>query len=162
MDFFTEVRLFFMKRLWLLVPLWAREEKLHFWIKVQKFTWKKCRIFSYMVHNYIYYHFGCDISPKANIASTVTFPHPIGIVIGDGVEIQDNVTIYQNVTLGKKEKKGIIGYPTVEIGTIIYPSSCIFGDIVLKENTVIGAGSIITKSTEVGCTYCGIPAKKLR
>lgn len=144
------------------MPLWAREEKLHFWIKVQAFTWNNCRVFSYMIHNYIYYHFGCDISPKADIANNVVFPHPIGIVIGDGVKIQENVIIYQNVTLGKKEKKGISGYPTVEKGTIIYPCSCIIGDIVLKENTVVGAGSVITKTTEAGCTYCGVSAKKLK
>lgn len=144
------------------MPFWAREEKLRFWIKVQAFTWKHCRVFSYMIHNYIYYHFGCDVSPKASIANNVVFPHPIGIVIGDGVEIQENVVIYQNVTLGKKEKKGIPGYPTVEKGTVIYPFSCIIGDIVLRENTVIGAGSIITKTTESGCTYCGVPAKKLK
>ena len=150
-----------MRKLSLLIPLWARDEKLHFWIKVQTFTWKRFRAFSYIVHNYIYYHFGCDISPKANIADTVIFPHPIGIVIGDGVKIQDNVTIYQNVTLGRKEKKGIVGYPTIEAGTIIYPSSCVIGDIILKENTVIGSGSIVTKSTEAGGRYCGVPAKKI-
>src|SRR5690606_11821513 len=43
---------------------------------------------------------GVHISPHARIGNNVKFPHPIAIVIGEGVVIEDDVRIYQSVTLG--------------------------------------------------------------
>ena len=48
--------------------------------------------------------YNCYISPKAEIGKNLSFPHPIGIVIGDGVKIGDNCIIYQNVTIGRKNR----------------------------------------------------------
>ena len=47
-------------------------------------------------------------------------------------------------------------------GLIIYPHAIIFGDIVLMEGTVIGAGSVVTRSTEKNSVYAGNPARRLK
>lgn len=55
-------------------------------------------------------------------------PHPIGIVIGDGVIIKDNVMVFQQVTFGshgRKEKE--MRYPIIESGVKIYAGAKIIG-----------------------------------
>ncbi len=88
----------------------------------------------------------CQISYESILGEKITFPHPIGLVIGKNVVIENEVTIYQNVTLGQT-KEGL--YPLVKKGTVIYPNSVVVGDIVLEQNTVVGALSFINKSTKV-------------
>ena len=54
---------------------------------------------------------------------------------------------------------GRFGVPIINDNCIIYPHVILFGDIILKEGTVIGAGSVVTKSTEKNGIYVGNPAR---
>ncbi|MBD5467228.1 MAG: hypothetical protein HDR21_03630 [Lachnospiraceae bacterium] len=101
---------------------------------------------------------GNDISSAATIDKSVLFPHPIGIVIGSGVRIDADVIIHANVIIGRGAGKN---YPVIQRGCVIYGNSCLFGGIVLKQNTIIGAGSVLLTSTEKGCVYAGVPAKNI-
>lgn len=74
----------------------------------------------------------------------VMFPHPVGIVIGDGAVIGNNVRIYQNVTLGLTEN-GVGGYPTIEDGVSIYAGAVVFGGITVGTGSVIGANAIVSR-----------------
>lgn len=47
--------------------------------------------------------FSCVLSLRT-LPRSVNFPHPIGVVIGESVEIGENCIIYQNVTVGAKKK----------------------------------------------------------
>lgn len=112
---------------------------------------------AYIVHYYIYYKWHCEISVKAHIDSSVVFPHPIGVVIGDGTTIGKNTVIFQNVTLGQKNDR----FPIVGNNCIIYSNSVLVGDIKVSDNTTVGAGSVVLSSTEEGSIYAGNPAKRL-
>ncbi|WP_133063441.1 hypothetical protein [Flavobacterium aurantiibacter] len=46
--------------------------------------------------------YSCDIAYSAKIGKNISFPHPIGIVIGTNTEIGDYVMIWQHVTFGSK------------------------------------------------------------
>ena len=54
---------------------------------------------------------------------------------------------------------GRFGVPIINDNCIIYPHVILFGDILLKEGPVIGAGSIVTKSREKNGIYVGNPAR---
>lgn len=102
----------------------------------------------------------CDISYNATIGKNFKMPHPLGIVIGDGVVIKDNVVVFQQVTFGSHGKKGgHFLYPVVENGVKIFPGSKILGGIVLGENSVIGANSVVNKDVPPGSTAVGIPCR---
>lgn len=109
----------------------------------------------------IYKKYHIIISPKAQLGENVSFDHPVGIVIGEGVIIGNNVVIYQNVTLGRK-RRDIADYPIVEDNVIIYPNSIIAGKVIVRKNTVIGAGSLLLCDTETDSLYAGIPARRIR
>ena len=131
-----------------------------YYSKSNKWSNKNNKLVANYYSNKIYNKFKCIISPKSSIKETINFPHPLGIVIGEGVIMKDNVTIYQNVTIGRKHKN-IPEYPIIEEDVIIYANSVICGDIVLKKGTIIGANSVVLKDTEENGIYIGNPAKKI-
>lgn len=83
------------------------------------------------------------------------------IVINNNVILGDNVILHGNNCIGnngKNEKCPRIGNG-VEIGF----GSIIIGDIVLSDNIVVGANSMVNKSfLEPGITIAGSPAKKVK
>jgi serine O-acetyltransferase len=104
----------------------------------------------------------CDISYKAIIGKNLKLPHPIGIVIGEGVVIKDNVMIFQHVTLGSHgNNKKEMQYPTVESGVKIYPGVKIIGGITIGENAIIGANAFVNIDIPANSTAVGIPCKIL-
>lgn len=102
----------------------------------------------------------CDISYNSKIGRNLRLPHPIGIVIGDGVEIKDNVMVFQQVTFGSHGKKGLKkGYPVIQNGVKIYSGAKIIGDITIGENAIIGANSLVNIDVPPNCIAVGIPCK---
>ena len=90
--------------------------------------------------------FCCQIPRR--LLNTVKFPHPVGIVIGDGVRIGAECRIYQNVTLGLLENTraeyAIGQYPTIEDGVTIYAGAVIAGKLTIGAGAIIGANAVIT------------------
>lgn len=116
---------------------------------------KKNKIYKKIYENKIYKKYNCCISSKSNIDKSLFLPHPIGIVIGEGVKIGKNVTIYQNVTLGRKYKD-IPDYPIIGNGVIIYCNSVIVGNVKIGNNAVIGCNSVVLRNIKDGEVVSGI------
>ena len=105
--------------------------------------------------------FGSEISIGAKIGSGVYFPHPWGIVIGDGVLVGKNVSIFQHTTLGRSnfaEKQ----VPTVMNDVTIYAGATIIGSIILGEKSVIGANSVVFKDVPAHYVVAGNPASVIK
>ncbi|WP_196934303.1 serine O-acetyltransferase [Sphingobacterium hungaricum] len=103
---------------------------------------------------------GCDISYDCSIGKGLRLPHPLGIVIGQGVVIEDDVMIFQQVTFGSHGKKGKdLEYPTVKRGVKIFAGAKIIGGVVIGEGSVIGANSLINIDVPSGSTAYGTPCK---
>ena len=83
------------------------------------------------------------------------FPHPIGIVISPHTKLGKNCTIFQNVTIGSWKSKS----PVIGDNVMIFANSVLFGDIMIGNNAVIGAGSVVNKSVPENAIVCGNPAK---
>lgn len=104
---------------------------------------------------------GLFISSLAQIPKTTVFPHPISIVIGDGVELSDNVRIYQNVTLGGARigdwENG--NYPKIGANTVIFAGAVIVGGIEIGENCIVGANSVVLSNIPSNSVCVGAPAR---
>lgn len=103
----------------------------------------------------IYRKYGCIISPKAKIGENLILPHPIGIIIGEGVKIGDNCVIYQNVTLGRKNRD-IPDYPTIGKNVIIYCNSTVIGNVKIGDNSIVGCNTVVMKSVEKDSICTGV------
>lgn len=88
------------------------------------------------------YGYSIDIARGASIGKSFLLPHPINIVIGNGVSIGESVTLYQGTTLGSKSG----GYPSIKNGVTIYPNCVIVGRIEIEENCTIGACTFLDKT----------------
>ena len=105
----------------------------------------------------------CEITFSTRIGEGLIIHHGRNIILSSGVRIGNNVTLKHNITIGNKRKlDGGFGVPIIEDNCIIHPHVILFGDIILKEGTVIGAGSVVTKSTEKNGIYVGNPARRLK
>lgn len=103
----------------------------------------------------IYHKFNCIISVFADIGNNPFFPHPLGIVIGEGTRIGDNCTIYQNVTIGRKDKSDS-RYPVIGNNVTIYCNSSIVGNVKIGHNAIIGCNSVVLRDVKEGETVYGI------
>ena len=84
----------------------------------------------------------CHISPRCALPRDIVFPHPVGIVIGDGVRLGSNVIVYQNVTIGLLNRNGH-HYPEISNNCIIYAGAVVVGKIVLQDGAVVKANEVI-------------------
>lgn len=105
--------------------------------------------------------FGCHLSPTSRCGEGLLLPHPVGIVIGQGVLIGDNAEIYQNVTFGTADfSKG--EYPKIESDVKVFPGAVIVGKVTVGRRAVIGANSYVAKDVPAGMVVAGSPAKVIR
>ena len=94
------------------------------------------------------------------------------IKIGNNTNIQDNAVIHATY---KKSPTNIGNNVTVAHGAIVHGCTIkdnvmigmnvvVLDDVIIESNTIIAAGSVVTKGTKVesGCVYAGIPAKKIK
>ncbi|WP_376751975.1 serine O-acetyltransferase [Brevundimonas nasdae] len=103
---------------------------------------------------------GCYLSPTAQIGPGIVFPHPTGIVIGEGVIVDVDVTIYQSVTLGRVHGDRPL-YPIIESGVVLYAGAVVVGDVRLGKNCIVGAGSYVNRSAPSGSVLVGSPASRI-
>lgn len=140
----------------LLIPSVDISNKIYFNYKCANFFLKKkCKCISKCFSYKIYRKYHCCISNKSSICDGLYLPHPMGIVIGEGVYIGKNVTIYQNVTLGRKNKD-IAEYPTIGDNVTIYCNSVIIGNVKIGNNAVIGCNSVVLRDVKDGEVVSGI------
>lgn len=82
-------------------------------------------------------------------------------MIRSGVTIGKNATIFQGVTIGSN-RFAVNNSPAI-LGdnVILFPGVKIIGHVILGNNVVIGANSVVTKDIPDGAVSAGIPAKIL-
>ena len=111
--------------------------------------------------NHIQRRYGLFLPPRLPIPRSTKFPHPHGIVIGEGVGLGERVIIYQNVTLGGARRGDWQAgcYPTVGDDTTIFAGAVIVGAITVGRNCVIGANAVVLRDVPDGHTAVGAPAR---
>jgi serine acetyltransferase len=119
---------------------------------------------SKVIANRLQRAYSVHVSPLARIDHAVRFPHPVGIVIGEGVAIGRLVTIYQNVTIGAARiGEGAAGkYPKLGDGVTVFAGAVIVGDVEVGDGAVIAANAVVVSDVPAGSIACGVPARIIR
>ena len=108
--------------------------------------------------------YASDIRRTAKIGGGISFPHPYGIVIGGNAVVGKNCHIGQHVTIGGNMGKEEDGRTQPIIGDNCYicANSVVVGPIIIGNNVIIGAGSVVTKSIPDNVIIAGNPCKILK
>jgi serine O-acetyltransferase len=100
---------------------------------------------------------GIEIHPGATIGRRLFIDHGMGVVIGETAEVADDVTIYQGVTLGGTTLNKGKRHPTLRNGVVIGGGAKVLGNIVVGENSRVGAGSVVLRDVPDNSTIVGVP-----
>ena len=112
-----------------------------------------------LIHTKLIRRYQITIPMDSVIGSGLTIPHPCSITISSK-SIGNNFRVYQNTTIGIKAH--LTNPPVIGNNVVLFASSSVIGDITIADNTVIGANSVVVKSTVTNGVYAGCPARLLK
>jgi serine acetyltransferase len=106
----------------------------------------------------------CEIPASTSIGEGLVIHHATGLVLNNGVVIGKNVTLKHHTTIGNKENlEGVnLGCPTIGDNVSVGPHTIIIGAILIGNNSIIGAGSVVVKDVPPYSVVAGNPAKVIR
>lgn len=115
---------------------------------------------------------GCNINCNVFIENDVVIGDHVtikpGVQIWDGITLEDSVFVGPNVTFTNdlmprsKNTEYEMKKTLVEKGASIGANATILGGITIGENSLIGAGSVVTKDIPANEIWVGNPAKFLK
>ena len=106
------------------------------------------------------------IENKVKVGNNVTVKS--GVQLWDGITVKDNVFIGPNATFTNdifprsKNKDWKLSETVIETGASIGANATILCGITIGENSMIGAGSVVTKDVPANELWVGNPARFLR
>ena len=115
----------------------------------------KSKFLSNKIKHKLIRNYAVEITRTSFIGKNVKFHHLPGIVIGQFAKVGDNCHIYQGVCLG--QRNGF--FPTIGNNVTLYPYSCVLGDVIVGDNSIIAAHAVVTHDVPPNCMVAGVPAK---
>ena len=119
---------------------------------------KRWRLLARWLSQVVRFLTGIEIHPGAVLGRRVFIDHGMGVVIGETAFVGDDVTLYQGVTLGGTGKERGKRHPTLRAGVFVGNNANILGNIVIGENSRVGAGSVVLRDVPPNSTVVGVPA----
>jgi len=114
----------------------------------------------------------CNINSHTFIENNVVIGDSVtikcGVYLWDGLRIEDNVFIGPNVTFTNDKYPRSKQYPEkfqttiIKKGASIGANTTILGNVIIGEGSMVGAGSVVTKSIPAGELWLGSVAKFIR
>lgn len=136
---------------------------IHFRRALAKHVFGSCgKNFKAFTHVRVSYGYNLHVGDGVVIHRHVLLDDRGGIEIGDGSSVSDFANVYShshNIVDGR-----IVYLPKTVIGKgarITYHATVLAGSYV-ADNSMVGAGSMLTKSTEQDWVYVGVPARKIK
>jgi serine O-acetyltransferase len=103
-----------------------------------------------------------QLSAAARIGGGLYIPHTGYVVVGSGCVIGRNCTLTQGVTLGHAgggRDKTRSGAPVLGDRVYVGPGSAVIGPLVVGDDSLIGVGSVVTRSVPARAVVAGNPAR---
>ncbi|MEQ5149043.1 DapH/DapD/GlmU-related protein [Providencia stuartii] len=129
-----------------------------FWFRLCQSKNKIIKVIAIFNHRRLSRKYMLDIPRNAKIGYGLYIGHGGSIVVNPTTVIGDNVNLSQFTTIGSNYGKAATIGDNVYIG----PNVCIVEDVVIGNESKIGAGSVVTKDVDSNSVYVGVPAKKVK
>lgn len=106
---------------------------------------------------------GIEIHPGATIGRRFFIDHGMGIVIGETTVIGEDCSLYHGVTLGgTRFERGRKRHPTLRDRVVVGAGAKILGDIVIGEDSRIGANAVVVKNVPANSVVVGVPGQVVK
>jgi serine O-acetyltransferase len=105
---------------------------------------------------------GIEIHPAAKIGKRLFIDHGMGVVIGETAVVGDDVLLYQGVTLGGTGKEKGKRHPNIGNNVVIGAGAKVLGNIIIGDNSYIGANAVVLKDVPANSTVVGVPGRITR
>jgi len=102
---------------------------------------------------------GIEIHPGARIGKRFFIDHGFGVVVGETAIIGDDVLLYQGATLGGTGVVKGKRHPTVGNNVVVGAGAKVLGNIIIGDNTYIGANAVVIKDVPANSTVVGVPGR---
>ena len=102
---------------------------------------------------------GIEIHPGAEIGECFFIDHGMGVVIGETTIIGNNVLLYQGVTLGGTGLQKGKRHPTLGSNIVVGAGAKILGNILIGDNSYVGANAVVIKDIPPNSTVVGVPGR---
>ena len=108
----------------------------------------------------------CFIENDVKIGNNVAIKNCVQL--WDGITIEDDVFIGANVTFTNDKYPRSKNHEYKQLKTIVKKgasigaNATILPDITIGENSMVGAGSVVTKNVPANTIVCGNPAKEIK
>ncbi|MDO6470719.1 serine O-acetyltransferase [Maribacter sp. 1_MG-2023] len=103
---------------------------------------------------------GIEIPDTTTIKGGLKVMHGQGLIVNTNTKIGEYVTLRHNTTIGNSKPGG--KSPIIENNVDIGANCVVIGDIIIGENSIIGAGSVVVKSIPPNSIAVGNPARVLK
>lgn len=127
-----------------------------FWLRLSQYKgwlWPFCRV----MYEFVSRKAQVQIPASTKIGYGFYIGHNICMVVNGRTIIGNNVNLAQFVNIGTNHETPAIIGDNVYIG----PHVCVVEDVVIGNNSTIGAGAVVTKDVPENATVAGVPAKVL-
>jgi serine acetyltransferase len=104
--------------------------------------------------------FAIELPPCLDVGSHLRIFHGYGLVIHPSTVIGDDVTLRHCTTLGNKETDGL--GPQIGNRVSIGCNSVVLGRILVGNDALIGAASVVIRDVAPGHTVAGNPARVIQ
>lgn len=105
--------------------------------------------------------FSADVPPQMQIGKGTVFPHDaLGCVFHPDVKIGKNCKILHGVTMGGRA--GHKGLPIIGDNVVIGTHAQLIGNVKIGNNSIVGAGAIVTHDVPDNVVVAGNPARILK
>ena len=105
--------------------------------------------------------FSADVPPQMQIGKGTVFPHDaLGCVSHPDVKIGKNCKILHGVTMGGRA--GHKGLPIIGDNVVIGTHAQLIGNVKIGNNSIVGAGAIVTHDVPDNVVVVGNPARILK
>lgn len=106
---------------------------------------------------------GIEIHPGAQIGPGFFIDHGMGVVIGETAIVGEGCSLYHGVTLGgTKFERGKKRHPTLQDRVVVGAGAKILGDIVIGEDSRIGANAVVVKPVPPNAVVVGVPGQVVK
>ena len=124
---------------------------------------KKQYIFHFVWYKFLLHRYSIKLGfsiPTNVFGPGLSIAHYGTIVVNSAAKVGKNCRIHEGANIGATN--GNSAAPQIGNNVFIGTGAKIIGNITIADDVAIGANAVVVKSiTEKGCTYGGVPAKKI-